>query len=70
MLNIFFFFTISNYYHKIFPVTVSCAREAALDAQFLVLASNLGKEKASELHAEMTAFDSLAFIEDLVSSRL
>uniref|UniRef100_A0A8C6ZSD4 Non-structural maintenance of chromosomes element 4 n=1 Tax=Nothoprocta perdicaria TaxID=30464 RepID=A0A8C6ZSD4_NOTPE len=49
---------------------VSCAREAALDAQFLVLASNLGKEKANELHSEMTAFDSLAFAEDLVSSKL
>uniref|UniRef100_A0A8B9Z1V6 Non-structural maintenance of chromosomes element 4 n=1 Tax=Buteo japonicus TaxID=224669 RepID=A0A8B9Z1V6_9AVES len=46
---------------------VSCAREAALDAQFLVLASNLGKEKANELRSEMTAFDSLAFAEDLIS---
>ncbi|NXX22306.1 NSE4A protein, partial [Podargus strigoides] len=46
---------------------VLCAREAALDAQFLVLASNLGKEKASELHSEMTAFDSLMFAEDLLT---
>ncbi|XP_009988278.1 PREDICTED: non-structural maintenance of chromosomes element 4 homolog A-like, partial [Tauraco erythrolophus] len=46
---------------------VSCAREAALDAQFLVLASNLGKEKANELHSEMTAFDSVAFAEDLLT---
>ncbi|NXH19885.1 NSE4A protein, partial [Bucco capensis] len=46
---------------------VSGAREAALDAQFLVLASNLGKEKANELHSEMTAFDSLAFAEDLLT---
>ncbi|GAB0191959.1 non-structural maintenance of chromosomes element 4 A [Grus japonensis] len=46
---------------------VSCAREAVLDAQFLVLASNLGKEKANELHSEMTAFDSLAFAEDLLT---
>ncbi|NXJ79937.1 NSE4A protein, partial [Trogon melanurus] len=46
---------------------VSCAREAALDAQFLVLASNLGKEKAKELRSEMTAFDSLAFAEDLLT---
>uniref|UniRef100_A0A8C3JX97 Non-structural maintenance of chromosomes element 4 n=1 Tax=Calidris pygmaea TaxID=425635 RepID=A0A8C3JX97_9CHAR len=46
---------------------VSCAREAALDAQFLVLASNLGKEKANELHSEMTAFDSLAFADDLLN---
>uniref|UniRef100_A0A8B9PBT7 Non-structural maintenance of chromosomes element 4 n=1 Tax=Apteryx owenii TaxID=8824 RepID=A0A8B9PBT7_APTOW len=48
-------------------ITVSCAREAALDAQFLVLASNLGKEKANELHSEMTAFDSPAFAEDLLT---
>ncbi|XP_054238478.1 non-structural maintenance of chromosomes element 4 homolog A [Indicator indicator] len=46
---------------------VSRAREAALDAQFLVLASNLGKEKASELHSEMTSFDSLVFAEDLLT---
>ncbi|XP_005439260.2 non-structural maintenance of chromosomes element 4 homolog A [Falco biarmicus] len=52
--------------NKLFSA-VSCAREAALDAQFLVLASNLGKEKASELHFGMTAFDSLAFAEDLLT---
>ncbi|NXS09167.1 NSE4A protein, partial [Neodrepanis coruscans] len=46
---------------------VSRAREAALDAQFLVLASNLGKEKANELHSEMTAFDSATFAEDLLT---
>ncbi|NXN92499.1 NSE4A protein, partial [Rhinopomastus cyanomelas] len=46
---------------------VSRAREAALDAQFLVLASNIGKEKAKELHSEMTAFDSVAFAEDLLT---
>ncbi|KFP69272.1 Non-structural maintenance of chromosomes element 4 A, partial [Acanthisitta chloris] len=46
---------------------VSRAREAALDAQFLVLASSLGKEKANELHSEMTAFDSVAFAEDLLT---
>ncbi|XP_006025197.3 non-structural maintenance of chromosomes element 4 homolog A [Alligator sinensis] len=46
---------------------VSRAREAALDAQFLVLASNLGKEKANELHSDMTAFDSPAFAEDLLT---
>ncbi|KFP74220.1 Non-structural maintenance of chromosomes element 4 A, partial [Apaloderma vittatum] len=46
---------------------VSCAREAALDAQFLVLASNLGKEKANELRSEMTTFDSLAFADDLLT---
>ncbi|NXG10514.1 NSE4A protein, partial [Sakesphorus luctuosus] len=44
------------------------AREAALDAQFLVLASNLGKEKANELHSEMTSFDSAAFAEDLLTA--
>uniref|UniRef100_A0A8C9LGR1 Non-structural maintenance of chromosomes element 4 n=1 Tax=Pavo cristatus TaxID=9049 RepID=A0A8C9LGR1_PAVCR len=49
---------------------VSRAREAALDAQFLVLASNLGKEKANELRSEITTFDSLTFAEDLVSSSL
>ncbi|NWW74473.1 NSE4A protein, partial [Climacteris rufus] len=43
------------------------AREAALDAQFLVVASNIGKEKASELHSEMSAFDSAAFAEDLLT---
>ncbi|XP_010002297.1 PREDICTED: non-structural maintenance of chromosomes element 4 homolog A [Chaetura pelagica] len=46
---------------------VSRAREAALDAQFLVLASNLGKEKANELRSEMTAFDSVTFAEDLLT---
>ncbi|KFV98258.1 Non-structural maintenance of chromosomes element 4 A, partial [Eurypyga helias] len=46
---------------------VHCSREAALDAQFLVLASNLVKEKANELHSEMTAFDSLQFAEDLLT---
>ncbi|KAF7253346.1 hypothetical protein EYD10_01268 [Varanus komodoensis] len=44
---------------------VSRAREAALDAQFLVLASNLGKEKANQLQSDMTVFDSSAFAEDL-----
>ncbi|NXS86987.1 NSE4A protein, partial [Erpornis zantholeuca] len=42
-------------------------REAALDAQFLVIASNIGKEKANELHSEMSAFDSTAFAEDLLT---
>ncbi|XP_062352316.1 non-structural maintenance of chromosomes element 4 homolog A isoform X1 [Cinclus cinclus] len=46
---------------------VCCAREAALDAQFLVIASNIGKEKANELHSEMSAFDSTAFAEDLLT---
>lgn len=43
------------------------AREAALDAQLLVLATDLGKEKASQLHAEGSAFDPSAFAEHLVS---
>ncbi|XP_062989329.1 non-structural maintenance of chromosomes element 4 homolog A [Elgaria multicarinata webbii] len=46
---------------------VSRAREAALDAQFLVLASNLGKEKASQLQSDMTVFDPSAFAEDLLT---
>uniref|UniRef100_A0A8D0HHM8 Non-structural maintenance of chromosomes element 4 n=1 Tax=Sphenodon punctatus TaxID=8508 RepID=A0A8D0HHM8_SPHPU len=46
---------------------VSRPREAALDAQFLVLASNLGKEKANQLHADMTVFDPPAFAEDLLT---
>ncbi|XP_053165045.1 non-structural maintenance of chromosomes element 4 homolog A [Hemicordylus capensis] len=46
---------------------VSRAREAALDAQFLVLASNLGKEKANQLHSDMAVFDPSAFAEDLLS---
>ncbi|XP_054838060.1 non-structural maintenance of chromosomes element 4 homolog A [Eublepharis macularius] len=52
--------------NKLF-IGVSRAREAALDAQFLVLASNLGKEKASQLHSDMTVFDPSAFAEDLLS---
>ncbi|XP_063817920.1 non-structural maintenance of chromosomes element 4 homolog A [Pseudophryne corroboree] len=46
---------------------VSKPREAALDAQLLVLASNLGKEKANQLHADMTVFDPTSFTEDLLS---
>ncbi|XP_069468069.1 non-structural maintenance of chromosomes element 4 homolog A [Ambystoma mexicanum] len=45
---------------------VSQAREAALDAQFLVLATNLGKEKANQLHSDMTVFDPTSFAEDLL----
>ncbi|KAM7385780.1 hypothetical protein PAMP_001837 [Pampus punctatissimus] len=43
------------------------AREAALDAQLLVVATDLGKEKASQLFAEGTAFDPAAFAENLLS---
>ncbi|KAE8590129.1 hypothetical protein XENTR_v10017959 [Xenopus tropicalis] len=52
--------------NKIFA-GVSRAREAALDAQLLVLASSLGKEKASQLHTDMTVFDPTSFAEDLLS---
>lgn len=48
--------------------SVRQAREAALDAQLLVLATDLGKEKASQLHAEGSAFDPSAFAEHLVSN--
>ncbi|KAF7663900.1 hypothetical protein LDENG_00197240 [Lucifuga dentata] len=43
------------------------AREAALDAQLLVVATDLGKEKASQLFAEGTAFDHSVFAEHLLS---
>nr|XP_020452858.1 LOW QUALITY PROTEIN: non-structural maintenance of chromosomes element 4 homolog A-like [Monopterus albus] len=43
------------------------AREAALDAQLLVVATDLGKEKASQLFVEGTAFDPTAFAEHLLS---
>ncbi|XP_040293965.1 non-structural maintenance of chromosomes element 4 homolog A isoform X1 [Bufo bufo] len=46
---------------------VSKPREAALDAQLLVLATNLGKEKANQLQADMTVFDPTSFSEDLLS---
>nr|KAF6373521.1 EP300 interacting inhibitor of differentiation 3 [Pipistrellus kuhlii] len=36
---------------------VSRTREAALDAQFLVLASDLGKEKAKQLNSDMSFFN-------------
>nr|XP_057915222.1 non-structural maintenance of chromosomes element 4 homolog A [Doryrhamphus excisus] len=42
-------------------------REAALDAKFLVVATDLGQEKASQLVAEGTAFDTSAFAEHLLS---
>uniref|UniRef100_A0A3P9GZD2 Non-structural maintenance of chromosomes element 4 n=1 Tax=Oryzias latipes TaxID=8090 RepID=A0A3P9GZD2_ORYLA len=43
------------------------AREAALDAQLLVVATDLGKEKASQLFSEGSAFDPTAFAEHLLS---
>lgn len=44
---------------------VSRTREAALDAQFLVLASDLGKEKAKQLSCDMSFFNQVAFCDFL-----
>ncbi|XP_012656674.1 EP300-interacting inhibitor of differentiation 3 [Otolemur garnettii] len=44
---------------------VSRTREAALDAQFLVLASDLGKEKAKQLNADMSYFNQVSFCDFL-----
>lgn len=44
---------------------VSRTREAALDAQFLVLASDLGKEKAKQLTSDMSFFNQVAFCDFL-----
>lgn len=55
-----------KYSHGV-PSAVRQAREAVLDSQLLVLATDLGKEKASQLHAEGSAFDTTAFAEHLVS---
>ncbi|XP_072533067.1 non-structural maintenance of chromosomes element 4 homolog A [Salminus brasiliensis] len=52
--------------NKLFA-NVRQAREAALDAQLLVLATDLGREKASQLHAEGSSFDPSAFAEHLLS---
>ncbi|CAN9499935.1 unnamed protein product [Ophioblennius macclurei] len=46
---------------------VKQAREAALDAQLLVVASDLGKEKASQMFSEGAAFDATAFAENVLS---
>lgn len=51
-------------------LAVRQAREAALDAQLLVVATDLGKEKASQLFSEGNAFDPSAFAEHLVSTYL
>lgn len=48
-------------------LAVRQAREAALDAQLLVVATDLGKEKATQLFAEGHAFDPILFAEHLVS---
>ncbi|KAG9344439.1 hypothetical protein JZ751_011109 [Albula glossodonta] len=52
--------------NKLFA-NVRQAREAALDAQFLVLATDLGKEKASQLQADGSAFDPTAYAEHLLT---
>ncbi|XP_012575823.1 PREDICTED: EP300-interacting inhibitor of differentiation 3 isoform X1 [Condylura cristata] len=44
---------------------VSRTREAALDAQFLVLASDLGKEKAKQLNCNSSFFNQVAFCDFL-----
>ncbi|GAB5578843.1 non-structural maintenance of chromosomes element 4 homolog A isoform X1 [Prionailurus iriomotensis] len=46
---------------------VSRAREAVLDAQFLVLASDLGKEKAKQLRSDLNSFDMLRYVETLLT---
>ncbi|KAM4598850.1 non-structural maintenance of chromosomes element 4 homolog A isoform 1-T3 [Fundulus diaphanus] len=43
------------------------AREAVLDAHLLVVTTDLGKEKASQLISEGSAFDSTVFAEHLLS---
>ncbi|EPY72706.1 hypothetical protein CB1_098824003 [Camelus ferus] len=46
---------------------MSRAREAVLDAQFLVLASDLGKEKAKQLRSDLNSFDMLRYVETLLT---
>lgn len=46
---------------------VTQTREAALDAQLLVVATDLGKEKASQLFSEGNSFDPSVFAEHLLS---
>ncbi|XP_005374729.2 PREDICTED: EP300-interacting inhibitor of differentiation 3 [Chinchilla lanigera] len=46
---------------------VSRPREAALDAQFLVMASDLGCEKARQLNADLSLFSAAAFCELLLA---
>ncbi|XP_007902098.1 non-structural maintenance of chromosomes element 4 homolog A [Callorhinchus milii] len=52
--------------NKLFS-NVRQTREAALDAQFLVLATNLGQEKANQLHTDMMVFDPSVFTEQLLT---
>ncbi|CAH1277540.1 EID3, partial [Branchiostoma lanceolatum] len=46
---------------------VKMTREAALDSQFLVLASTLGNQKASQLHTDFVTFEPHVFADKLVS---
>uniref|UniRef100_A0A8C0WR98 Non-structural maintenance of chromosomes element 4 n=1 Tax=Castor canadensis TaxID=51338 RepID=A0A8C0WR98_CASCN len=48
-------------------VQLSRAREAVLDAHFLVLASDLGKEKAKQLRSDLSSFDMLRYVEALLT---
>ncbi|KAJ8334044.1 hypothetical protein SKAU_G00413630 [Synaphobranchus kaupii] len=48
-------------------VNVRQAREAALDAQFLVLATDLGKEKSTQLQADGSSFDPSVYTEHLLT---
>ncbi|XP_048208182.1 non-structural maintenance of chromosomes element 4 homolog A-like [Perognathus longimembris pacificus] len=46
---------------------VSRAREAVLDAHFLILASNLGKEKGMQLRSCLSSFAMLRYVEALLT---
>ncbi|XP_036769923.2 LOW QUALITY PROTEIN: non-structural maintenance of chromosomes element 4 homolog A-like [Manis pentadactyla] len=46
---------------------VSRAREAVLDAHFLVLALDLGKGKAKQLRSDLNSFDMLRYVETLLT---
>lgn len=52
---------------SLYSLAVRQAREAALDAQLLVVATDLGKEKATQMFAEGNAFNPTIFAERLVS---
>ncbi|XP_075390542.1 non-structural maintenance of chromosomes element 4 homolog A isoform X2 [Tenrec ecaudatus] len=56
-----------QYRALITSVQLSRAREAVLDAQFLVLASDLGKEKAKQLRSDLNSFDMLRYVETLLT---
>ncbi|XP_061601255.1 non-structural maintenance of chromosomes element 4 homolog A [Cololabis saira] len=52
--------------NKLFK-NVRQAREAALDSQLLVVTTDLGKEKASQLSSEASSFDHILFAENLLT---